>query len=73
MFKVEINFDEASKAWRADKINLEGKCHFIYRCKYIHSDNTPCRKATISPYLRVCRQHLHRLKGIENNFYEYEE
>ena len=72
MFKVNINFDEASEAWRANKINLNDACHFIYRCKYIHSDNTICKKGTICPYLRVCKQHLNSINNYEDSFYVYE-
>ena len=42
-FKVEIDFDEASKAWRQNKISL-GNGHFAYKCQYIHSDNIECHK-----------------------------
>lgn len=41
---MEINFDEASSAWRANKKYLGGGW-FAYRCKYMHSNGKQCNKA----------------------------
>ncbi len=37
----EIDFDEASRAWRKNKISL-GNGYFAYRCNYIHSNGKRC-------------------------------
>lgn len=39
-----LTFDDASRAWRSNKIALGGGW-FAYRCAYIHSDGQQCRKA----------------------------
>ena len=38
-----IDFDEASKAWRKNKIHL-GNGYFAYQCNYIHSNGRQCNK-----------------------------
>ena len=40
---VEIDFDAASTAWRANKKPLGGGW-FIYICEYIHSNGKRCQK-----------------------------
>lgn len=45
---MEINFDEASAAWRANKKRLVGGW-FAYRCVYIHSSGKHCMKAVGKP------------------------
>lgn len=37
-----IDFDEASKAWRANKKVLKNGM-FAYKCVYIHSTGSPCK------------------------------
>lgn len=37
-----IDFDEASKAWRANKKVLKNGT-FAYKCIHIHSTGSPCR------------------------------
>lgn len=39
----EIDFDEASAAWRANKKSLGGGM-FAYRCAYIHTGGKRCTK-----------------------------
>ena len=47
MYKVNINFDEASAAWRANKIT-HNKSMFQYCCGVIKADGTPCKS---KPYI----------------------
>jgi hypothetical protein len=42
MYKVNIDFDDASVCWRANKKYLGGG-QFSYICNYIHSNNKQCR------------------------------
>ncbi len=37
-----IDFDEASKAWRENKVALGGGC-FAYKCAYVHSNGKRCK------------------------------
>ena len=39
----DIDFDEASAAWRANKKSLGGGM-FAYRCAYIHTSGKRCNK-----------------------------
>ena len=39
----EIDFDYASKCWRANK-KYKGKGYFVYICNYIHSNGKRCRR-----------------------------
>lgn len=45
---MEIDFDEASTAWRTNKKCLPGGW-FTYRCEYIHSSGKRCVKAVGKP------------------------
>jgi hypothetical protein len=45
---MEINFDEASSAWRSNKKQLPGGW-FAYRCNYIHSNGKRCSKPVGKP------------------------
>ncbi len=38
-----IDFDEASKEWRKNKVHL-GNGYFAYRCNYVHSNGKRCNK-----------------------------
>jgi hypothetical protein len=40
-FAVNIDFDEASRAWRQNK-TCKGQCHFRYRCGHIKKNGEPC-------------------------------
>jgi hypothetical protein len=41
---VDIDFDEASLAWRANKKSI-GRGYFAYKCAYIHTHNGKhCRR-----------------------------
>ena len=40
---VDIDFDEASKEWRKNKIHV-GSGYFAYKCNYIHSNGKECNK-----------------------------
>ena len=41
--KVDIDFDESSRAWRKNKIHI-GSGYFAYKCNYIHSNGKECNK-----------------------------
>ena len=45
---MDIDFDEASVAWRANKKYL-GQGWFAYRCAYIHSNGNRCSKSIGKP------------------------
>jgi len=56
---LAINFDEASRCWRQNKIEV-GDGSFVYRCTHQYRNKTICRKASIatSPSaIHVCKQH----------------
>ena len=38
-----IDFDDASKCWRANK-KYKGNGYFVYICNYIHSNGKRCRR-----------------------------
>jgi len=44
LYEVNIDFDEASKAWRQNKKHL-GNCQYKYVCPYEKKDGAPCGKA----------------------------
>lgn len=65
---MDINFDEASLAWRKNKRRNKGGS-FSYKCCYIHTDGTRCNRSITyqHPYLGAintigyfCRRHLRR-------------
>lgn len=45
--EFDIDFDEASKAWRQNKKHI-GNGMFVYTCKFIHSNSKPCNKPIYS-------------------------
>ncbi len=70
--EVKIDFDEASKVWRSNKIfNKNGT--ISYKCTYIHSNGKRCSKPiqnnNISIFITLknvfCKQH-NRRKYDEN-------
>jgi len=82
---MEIDFDEASVAWRENK-KYKGKGFFAYRCNYIHSDEKRCSrdvyaqtpKYATHPYWTgnritsdtYCKQHLKRGKLLSAPEYQ---
>jgi len=55
MYKVEIDFDEASREWRKNKIELEYG-QFRYCCSQITKKGEKCKNKIIKDNL--CRIHL---------------
>lgn len=55
-----IDFDEASKAWRSNKIN-KGGGHFVYRCSFLYKTGKTCAKQVHTPYVSACKMHIHRM------------
>jgi hypothetical protein len=51
-----IDFDEASRAWRANKVVL-GHGYFAYRCQYLHRNGRQCPKVVSAqsrtPHYRI--------------------
>ena len=47
-------FDEASAAWRANKTEKE-KCHYVYKCDYIHKDGNLCKNPVIGNDTHIMR------------------
>jgi hypothetical protein len=52
-----IDFDEASKEWRKNKVHL-GNGYFAYRCNYKHSNGRQCNKVVS----RQKQQILYRIR-----------
>ena len=55
MYKVEIDFNEASREWRKNKIELENG-EFRYCCSQLTKKGEKCRNKIIKDNL--CRIHL---------------
>ena len=52
LYEVKIDFDEASLAWRANKVNVGmSKSMFKYCCGMPKKDGTPCK----APPYHWCR------------------
>ncbi len=83
---MEINFDEASIAWRENK-RYKGKGFFTYRCEYIHSDGKHCNRDVYSQTTpkyathpqwtghritsdTYCKQHMRRAKFLSEPEYQ---
>ncbi len=54
--KVDINFDEASSAWRANKKTIKNGC-FTYLCCQKTLSGNPCKRERLINDI-YCRQHL---------------
>jgi hypothetical protein len=55
IYDVNIDFDEASREWRKNKIKV-GSCHFIYKCIAETKSGEPCKNKPL--YLSdFCRVH----------------
>jgi hypothetical protein len=53
---VEIDFDDASREWRKNKIKGPN-CTFKYRCDHIvKKTQKPCQKVAV-PYSDYCKRH----------------
>ena len=64
---MNINFDEASKAWRLNKKYI-GNGMFSYKCQYIHTNNKQCNKSSYLNNYNFCKKHLiYNKKHIINN------
>lgn len=55
-----IDFDEASRAWKANKIN-KGGGYFVYRCSFLYKNGKMCSKQVHNPYVSTCQMHIHRM------------
>lgn len=56
-YEVNINFDEASEAWNANKVKL-GNGMYKYIC--MHKGKTKCRRACLTSE-NYCKTHLTQL------------
>ena len=65
MFEVNIDFDKAQNAWRANKKQIEPGV-FCYRCiaKYKSGKNVNKKCINIAKYDKFC--YLHRKNQIKN-------
>lgn len=62
LYEVNIDFDEASRAWRANKKHI-GNCHYLYVCGTICKNGNPCQNVVQNGSL--C--HIHnRSLGSQN-------
>jgi len=51
-----IDFEEASRSWRSNKICLPGG-NFKYRCLYVHRNGKVCSQSRL-PDLSTCWRHM---------------
>ena len=54
-FSVDIDFDEASKAWRSNKIS-KGNCMYIYKCEKVLKTGEPCCQPA-GFFSNFCKRH----------------
>lgn len=54
---TSATFDEASAAWRENKIARKGGA-FSYKCSYIHSNAKLCKKPCVDIAQTLCKQHI---------------
>ena len=58
MYKVDIDFDEASHVWRENKLHI-GHGSFRYICGYLTQKGEKCKN---KPSCRNGRCHMHKKK-----------
>jgi hypothetical protein len=59
MYKVEIDFDEASREWRKNK-KYKGNGTFEYKCSHVNIKNVYCKNKV---YLNgLCKYHINYKK-----------
>ena len=64
MYKVEIDFEAASKAWTQNKTRPRNSQSYVYRCGYIKSDGKPCKNICKRGYWEICRFHRDNCRKI---------
>jgi len=57
-YEVEIDFEDASNAWRSNKISM-GNGMYNYRCSATKRDGCQCSQA-VSDRTDYCKMHLHK-------------
>jgi hypothetical protein len=55
IFEVNIDFNDASLAWRANKRSIGGGC-YTYKCPHVGNKNRKCRNEPI-PSQEYCNKH----------------
>lgn len=55
LYNVEINFDEASEAWRANKKSI-GNGHYKYICCQKTKSGNPCKRESLK-FCDHCKIH----------------
>ncbi len=55
-YTVDIDFDGASEAWKANKIS-KGNGTYVYKCDAIKQDGLPCCQM-VSGSSNYCKRHL---------------
>ena len=56
LYKVEINFDEASEAWRSNKKCI-GNGHYKYICSQKTKAGNPCKRESLQ-FCDYCKIHI---------------
>ena len=67
-FDINIDFDDASKQWRENKIYV-GNGEFRYKCCYVSIKNVGCSNQS-QPYSQLCKTHnkTSKRKVIESEY-----
>ena len=60
LYKVEIDFDEASEAWRANKKCI-GNGHYKYICSQKTKAGNPCKRESLN-FCDYCKIHTPKSK-----------
>lgn len=55
IYEVNIDFDNASKAWNSNKISI-GNGSYKYICSHIYKNNKNCNKMCL-PGVNYCKTH----------------
>jgi len=58
LYKVEINFDEASEAWRVNKKSI-GNGHYKYICIQKTKTGNQCKRESLKS-CDTCKMHQHQ-------------
>ena len=62
IYNVNIDFDEASREWRKNKVKV-ANCHFLYKCIGETKNGNPCKNKPL--YLSdFCRVHSKTTKSL---------
>ena len=54
-FLVDIDFDESSRVWKANKVS-KGNGTYGYKCERMNKNGEPCRQMAC-PFSDFCKRH----------------